>query len=348
MTDSNQINQSPNPQEHKSRKKKLTWLLILQAWAMLWVVIGHTSLPEPATGAAIDGFWANLAEMSWLFAYSFHMPLFIMISGYLFNMTRVEKGWKYSDMVAEKWWRLGIPYIFFIAVATILKIAMPGAVKRQVEVSVGSIAMGFVDPSTGALGEMWFIAVIFIYFLLYPVYPYLLRTKVAVLVTLTVAALLHLFPIPGAPTLFSIDMALRYFVFFFGGMVISRYRLDKYIMKWGVIAVSLAAFAVSMWLRIPLLLSCAGSIAFWGLAIRVDKALSNNIFSSFRNYTYQIFLIGIFVQMAVKVLYTKFQFPGSYAVWWVVSVLGGVYISVLIARIAEKSNSRVLKMLVGL
>lgn len=27
--------------------KKLTWLLLLQAWAMLWVVIGHAPLTEP-------------------------------------------------------------------------------------------------------------------------------------------------------------------------------------------------------------------------------------------------------------------------------------------------------------
>jgi len=33
--------------------------------------------------------------------------------------------------------------------------------------------------------------------------------------------------------------------------------------------------------------------------------LSNNVFVSFRNYTYQIFLLGIFIQIGIKMIYNK-------------------------------------------
>ena len=36
--------------------------------------------------------------------------------------------------------------------------------------------MNYLEPFNGALQEMWFVAVIFIYFLLYPLYRYLLKT----------------------------------------------------------------------------------------------------------------------------------------------------------------------------
>lgn len=78
--------------------KKLTWLLILQAWTMLWVVIGHAPLSAPASESMLDNSVHSLAQVLFVFAYSFHMPLFIMISGYLFYRTRIARGWNYLEM----------------------------------------------------------------------------------------------------------------------------------------------------------------------------------------------------------------------------------------------------------
>ena len=66
-----------------AEKKKINWLLILQGWAMLWVVIGHSTLVVPGEGPA----WDNAL---YHFAYSFHMPLFMMVSGWLFYLTRLR------------------------------------------------------------------------------------------------------------------------------------------------------------------------------------------------------------------------------------------------------------------
>ena len=63
-------------------KKKISWLLILQGWAMLWVVIGHSPL-------IMDDSMPTFAKILYEIAYSFHMPLFILVSGYLFYMTRL-------------------------------------------------------------------------------------------------------------------------------------------------------------------------------------------------------------------------------------------------------------------
>ena len=50
---------------------------------MLWVVIGHAFIgPKGGRPAYVD----------WLFdfAYSFHMPLFMLVSGWLFYLTRLK------------------------------------------------------------------------------------------------------------------------------------------------------------------------------------------------------------------------------------------------------------------
>ena len=66
-----------------AEKKKINWLLILQGWAMLWVVIGHSTLGVPGAGLA----WDNAL---YHFAYSFHMPLFMLVSGWLVYLTRLK------------------------------------------------------------------------------------------------------------------------------------------------------------------------------------------------------------------------------------------------------------------
>ena len=58
---------------------------MLQGWTMLWVVIGHSFLGEHTKGPE----WENLLGT---IAYSFHMPLFMLISGWLFYYTRLKIG----------------------------------------------------------------------------------------------------------------------------------------------------------------------------------------------------------------------------------------------------------------
>lgn len=66
-----------------SERKKINWLLILQGWAMLLVVVGHAFIGKPGQGPA----WENAL---FHFAYSFHMPLFMLVSGWLFYFTRLN------------------------------------------------------------------------------------------------------------------------------------------------------------------------------------------------------------------------------------------------------------------
>lgn len=142
--------------------KKLTWLLLLQAWAMLWVVIGHAPLTEPTGNVGFDSIAYTLSKWLFSFAYSFHMPLFIMISGYLFYRTRIARRWNYVEMIKEKWLRLGIPYITFITVAIIVKIVYQG-VNRTVDISPIGLISNYLNPFNGALQEIVLLISLYIF-----------------------------------------------------------------------------------------------------------------------------------------------------------------------------------------
>lgn len=114
------------------KRIKINWLLILQGWAMLWVVIGHSSLLGPDNGPV----WESCLTK---FAYSFHMQLFILVSGWLFFFTRlnIEKEWGYAKTIGEKTVRLLVPGLVFSLIAIAVKLVFPGDMSRAVDMSLG-------------------------------------------------------------------------------------------------------------------------------------------------------------------------------------------------------------------
>lgn len=145
------------------KQNKIQWLAVLQGFSMLLVVIGHVSLTnlpgDPTTPIA-----TGIENM----IYSFHMPLFIFISGYLFYFTCIRKEKSYKDVVIAKLKRLGIPFLAFTLMATILKSAFPSLMHRPV--TLQELIDTFFFFKSNPLGEMWFIIVLFELMLLYPVY----------------------------------------------------------------------------------------------------------------------------------------------------------------------------------
>lgn len=140
-----------------AEKKKINWLLILQGWAMLWVVIGHAFLGKPGEGPQ----WEN--EL-FNFAYSFHMPLFMLVSGWLFYLTRLRLNkntlsqWTCCAIVKDKAVRLLISGLVFCIVSFALKVAFPGEMSRQVGLNVNDVAHAFLYPYDNPFREFWFIA----------------------------------------------------------------------------------------------------------------------------------------------------------------------------------------------
>lgn len=332
-----------------AKGSKLSWLLMLQAWTMLWVVIGHSPLQHLDLFSGIDSMSEVVSDVLYRFAYSFHMPLFVMISGYLFYMTRIgREGFTWSKVVRDKLVRLGIPYIVFITLALVLKLCLPGDVDRTIELTPWGIISGYIYPYYGPLREMWFIGAIMIYFCLFPIYKYLLRDKWVSAAVLAVAFFLTFIPQQEMSYFMGFAHAVHNFFFFFLGLVISRYRLDDSIATWGCVLGSAVAMALCFVFPFSFGTKLFGSLTFWGMAIIVDRRLTGNFFSSFSNYTYQIFLIGIFVQMLVKVVFKRFYFTGSYPVFFFLCVILGLYVPVILSKIIEKTDNKYLKMLCGL
>lgn len=341
-------------------KKKINWLLILQGWAMLWVVIGHSPLK-------MDESMPLFAKVLYEIAYSFHMPLFILISGYLFYMTRLRYacisridrgGWTYKTIMFDKLKRLGIPFVVFTIIAMVMKSLFPGDMARQASFTISEFIHAILYPREGPLLEMWFVAVIMWMFALTPLWNISFRSKMLSFVTFVFIFAMHMgvdyLPIG---TFLCLRDTARFCIYFYIGMLACKYGLDDRYKssKYMILIISIFLYLAFALLNLKFAKALSAIAFSIGLAFLLDE-YKPKAFSSFRNYTYQIFLISIFVQISIKMIYKRVAAMEvvrnhsmlTYGIFFLICLLVGLYIPVIVSKIAEKINFRPILLCLGL
>ena len=207
-------------------KKKINWLLVLQGWAMLWVVIGHAFVGDLSDQIN----WPFWERGLMGFAYSFHMPLFMLVSGWLFYYTRLKinesysnRGgykWTYLSIVKDKALRILLPGFVFSIIALAVKVVFPGDVARQVGLSLHDIAWSYLYPFDNPFRELWFVAALFWMFLLTPVWQWAIKKQWAKYGMLVVLLALHFWH--PEIMLFSLDRVFLLAIWFYMGIIISK------------------------------------------------------------------------------------------------------------------------------
>ena len=141
---------------------------------------------------------------------------------------------------------------------------------------------------------------------------------------------------------------MRYVLFFYLGMIACKYRIvDRFAVAYKTILVIAGSiYVASIFLDFALLSALSGIALSVSLALLADRFVPQ-LFAGFINYTYQIYLISIFVQVLVKILY-KHDLITHYATGYVVCILAGIYVPVLIAATAKKLNIRFINLCLGL
>lgn len=337
------------PSQHISHmgNKKITWLLILQAWAMLWVVIGHAG---PANTLEE---YPPFARLLWDFAYSFHMQLFIMISGFLFYITRISKEkWTYWSMLREKLVRFGIPFVFFTLFTMVLKSVFASQVERATTISFAEFFHAILYPYDGPMREFWFLGAIMWYFALFPVWKVCLRNHFSRVLT-SVVVMVCFFFTPDTSFL-ALHHAAYHVSFFWWGILCAKLYTSKNVENylpgntWVLLAgllISIAFYILSVKINAQYLLAVFGITLSFFCCLVLYKYIPW-VFSGFRNYTYQIFLMGIFVQEMVKMV--RYRMDLAFEPVYFVSIIAGLYVPVLIAVIAQKLKFKPLSLCLGL
>ncbi len=134
-------------------KRYLSEILFIQMVATYLVIFGHSypfTIDIPA--------WLDQVL---LFIYSFHMPLFVWVSGYLLVYTQQIDRYSASCFVRKRFLKLLIPYFVLSLIAILPKYALQPFLNDTVSLDCYSLLRIFFVPRENVWGHFWFLPMIF-------------------------------------------------------------------------------------------------------------------------------------------------------------------------------------------
>lgn len=202
--------------------------LILRDWnavkvvASLLVVIGHAAFFYTPMGAIRPAIPSEGLEFIARYLYSFHMPLFVMVSGavYYHSKRGLHKYTRPGKFIRNKFERLLVPYLFFaVIVVTPLVVYMglnaPGTTAWQYLWK--ELLLGY-SPR-----YLWYLLALFNIFVLFNcLEKYIARTN-PYLLFLVLAAISIV--APALPGLFQVNNTLRFLFYFYVGYLVRKHQI---------------------------------------------------------------------------------------------------------------------------
>ncbi|MBN1822823.1 MAG: acyltransferase [Endomicrobiales bacterium] len=332
-------------------REKIEEISALQSFGIVLVVIGHSF-------AEINTYPQDslLACFYWLHGliYSFHMPLFMFISGFLFFYTNIGRDNRdYGQFIIKKFNRLIVPYLAISLVVFPIKAAMSRFALRPVDFSVMSIVDMIFYPTHNAILYFWFLPTLFIIFIISPVFLKAVSKRSLVVISLLTAALLLVNAFNPVKTLFlNLNGVVNYALFFWLGCVSCLFKEQLLpVVRNKAAAVLFTVFLLAMnYFKMKAgffyALTAVSGIAVSMHIVFSYPAVITKMFSFIEGYSYQIYLVSWFPQVFFKLLIYDYLGWGFYLTF-VLALASGLTVPVIVSKYVKNRLPR-LKFAIGL
>ncbi|VDG17583.1 hypothetical protein [Lactobacillus murinus] [Lactiplantibacillus mudanjiangensis] len=134
--------------------KRIQWIDFCRSLAIFAVVVGHITMGLRNSSTIHTGYGLDLIQA---YVYSFHIPLFFFISGFLYK--KILTWTLFRKNIVKKLFSLGIPYIVFSLVMFTLT-SLSGGQARTV-VNIQELLIIWKTP----IEYLWFLYVLFFIFI---------------------------------------------------------------------------------------------------------------------------------------------------------------------------------------
>lgn len=311
----------------------------MQAFGIILVVAGHSTYQLGHAGHVPS-------ICRWL--YTFHMPLFFFISGYLLKYSNTRKGIQLSDMpalgkdgfITGKARRLLVPYVIISSVVFIPKTMMSAIALRPVDMSVWSYLGMLLYPHTNVIGYFWFLPSLFLIFCMAYIAA---KTKAKTNDSLLIVCLIAVSIVNPGTGFLGLDSALYNAVFFAAGYIFRKHMLETVVGRHSATAAAVT-FTVSVALMyapdtgVRYLLSSFNGILMSVALAHLYIAGKMRFLDHLDGATYTIYLLSWFPQVASQQILISLV-PGI--TWHVTTALAffsGLYVPLMVHRWVRKRS----------
>ena len=164
------------------------------------VVVGHYDPDCSPT------YWSSLIKV----IYSFHMPLFFVLAGYLCGLFPQQLN-RYGNFVSKKASRLILPLISVTAIFMLVKVVSGSLVELRHPVNLHSIYAVVMNPMESYLPSIWFMYTLFLIFLIFPLLCFMVKQNAIALCCLVLPG--YFFDLPRTFCMNMVFASLPMFTF---------------------------------------------------------------------------------------------------------------------------------------
>lgn len=339
-----------------SKNEDFQFVNIARGIAIILVVLGHTIIPQMRQ-------MSLPAKYIYDFIYSFHMALFAMLSGFLFEqgLIRYEnKGM--AIFIKDKGLTLLLPYLSFsiisyIGINAAMLIPKLASILERSGYSPSTLLSAVFEILTYENHidkHLWFIYSLFIVFLISYPFRRLTKKPIMIVIIFILYVLLHN---SNCPVI--IDLAIFLLIFFtFARHIHLLDKLTDNRIKtaiYGIILVSIFIFYSNSTITIfglryfiRLILQIAGSLFCIGIARLLTKTKIAEAFKFLSGYTYIIYLLHQpFITSGIGgILISMTTLP--YYIICVITLIAGIGLPIIIYEYIIKRSSILKLILLGI
>lgn len=195
-------------------KKRDYWVDNVKVLACILVVLGHFFQSMVKSGIITDN---SLYQWFITTIYYFHVPLFFICSGYLYQRySIVDSKDSWFKNVIKKGLALGVPYFTFATITWVLKTIFNGSVNNQIGGLGGTL---FLHPTS----PYWYLYSLFFLFLITPSFV----SKKTTMIGLIIALVMKFVSLAELDTsIYAIDAILANEIWFVLGMSMNWFDLS--------------------------------------------------------------------------------------------------------------------------
>lgn len=292
---------------------------IAKGIGIVLVVIGHYCPNDSPS------YWLYLRSI----IYKFHMPLFFIISGYLFGEYTTIQNFN-IQLLKKKFNRLIIPFCSTALVAFFIKFFIGQFVKLDFPVTAKSFYRIFITYEGSYFPLLWFVYTLFLIFIFFSILKSIFKSEFLIFFA---SLILMYFEWPKSMYLRLVFLNLPFFCF--GALFLSNYNLDDFNMKSTIRFIALGTFTfilsllvikihfpVQMMLNtMNVILSISGALTTIFFAVILSKIPKiNSILYFIGFYSMSIYLFHTFFSSSIRIINSQviktqyFVFPAFIAI----------------------------------
>jgi fucose 4-O-acetylase-like acetyltransferase len=318
--------------------KQYDYITLSKAIGIILVVVGHFT-----STVYMPAYYSEIKNL----IFSFHMPLFMILSGFLFQMSMSRKPGDIPllPFIKKKFLRLMVPYFFISAAIALLNFGlglfMP--VKRVVDWRY--ILEIFYTNVGGSAVFLWFMYTLFVVFLISAL---CMKLKGWITILGILSVILYFIPLPQ---IFYLSFVHSFIIYFWAGMILflltDKQKLRPSLAH-SIVAIIILTLAYgrrnfveteNLKQFLNLICGLSGSYMVICIAHEIQKS-SNNWLMSLGKYSAYIYLLHMAGVYSVRMVYEKMGLftPFTYSIALALAVIAGLVIPVILTKYVINKN----------